>query len=58
MVFDSLNPLKNIVKETVFLILGLHKNDEKTMPKGTSTVMFFVPKWRHGPPRFDLSSDF
>ena len=28
------------------------------MPKGTSKVMFFCSKWRHGPPMFDLSSDF
>ena len=34
------------------------KDDEKDMPQGTSQVMFLDPKWRHGPPRFDLSSDF
>ena len=34
------------------------KTDEKTIPKGISKVMFLGPKWRHGPPRFDLSYDF
>ena len=38
--------------------LVIPKNDEKTMPKGTSKVMFWGSKWRHGPPSFDLSSDF
>ena len=28
------------------------------MLKGTSKVMSWAPKWRHGPPRFDSSSDF
>ena len=28
------------------------------MPKRTSKVMFFDPKWWHALPRFDLSSDF
>ena len=36
----------------------IHKNNLKTMPKGTSQVVFLDPKWRHGRPRFDLSSDF
>ena len=49
--------IQNIEKQTLFLILGHSQNDEKTMPKGTSKVMFFDPKWRHGPPRFDVSSD-
>ena len=35
----------------------IHKNNEKTMPKGSSKIMFFWSKWRHGSPRFDLSSD-
>ena len=36
----------------------IHENDGKTVPKGTSKIMFFGAKWRHGPPRFDLSSDY
>ena len=28
------------------------------MPKGTSKVMFWGLKWRHGLPSIDLSSDF
>ena len=36
----------------------IQKNNEKTIPKGTSKVMFFDPKWRHGRPRFDLSFVF
>ena len=38
--------------------LGIHENDGETVPKGTSKIMFFGAKWRHGPPRFDLSSDY
>ena len=58
MVFDGPKPLESIEKQTRFLILGDSKNDEKTIPKGTSTVMFWGPKWRHGRPRFDVSFDF
>ena len=51
--------LKNIEKQKrFFLFLAIPKIDEKTMPKGTSKVMFWDPKWRHEPPRFDLSSGF
>ena len=28
----------------------IHTNYEKTIPKGTSKVMFLGPKWRHGLP--------
>ena len=45
-------------KTNTFLILGHSKNNEKTMPKGISKVMFFDAKLRHGPSRFDLSFDF
>jgi hypothetical protein len=58
MVLDGPKPLKSIEKQILFLILGHSKNNEKTIPKGTSKVMFLDPKWRHGPPRFDLSFDF
>ena len=54
MFFDGLKPLKSIEKQTLFLILG----HSKKRPNGTSKVMFWVPKWRHGLPKFDLSSDF
>ena len=54
MVFDGPKPLKSIEKKYV-----LHKNNEKTMPKGTSKVMFLgIQNGKHGPPSFDLSSDF
>ena len=33
--FDSLKPLKSIEKQTLFLMLGHSKNNEKTIPKGT-----------------------
>ena len=58
MVFDGLKPLKSIEKQTLFLILGIQKNNKKTMPKGTSKVMLLNLKWRHGLPSIDLSSDF
>ena len=58
MVFDGPKPLESIEKQTLFLILGHSKKHEKTIPKGTSKVMFFGSKWRHGPPRFDLSFVF
>jgi hypothetical protein len=41
MVLDGPKPLKNIEKQTLFLILGHPKSDEKTISKGTSQVMFF-----------------
>ena len=58
MVFDGPKPLQSIEKQELFLILGHSQNIEKTMPKGTSKVMFWGPKWGHGPPSFGLSSDF
>ena len=35
MVFDDAKPLKNIEKKNM-LFSVIHKDDEKTMPKGTS----------------------
>jgi hypothetical protein len=59
MVFDGLKPLKSIGKQTLFLTFGhSKKNNEKTIPKRTSKVMCWGPKWRHGRPRFNLSFDF
>ena len=57
MVFDCPKPLRSIENKYFPWFLVIPKNNAKTMPKGTSKGMFFVPKWRHGPPRFDLSSD-
>ena len=58
MFFGAPELLVIIEKQTLFLILGHSKKDKKTMPKGILKVMFFGSKWRHGPPMFDLSSDF
>ena len=58
MLLDGPRPLKSIENKHFSLFLFIHPNNEKTMPKGTSKVLFFVPKWRHGPPSSDLLSDF
>ena len=56
-VFDGPKPLKSIEKQTFVLIFVHSEKNWKKDAKGTSKVMFGGPKWRHGPPRFDLSSD-
>ena len=48
---------ESVEPSSISWFLDIHENNEKTMPKGTSKIMFFWSKWRQGPPRFDLSSD-
>ena len=55
MVWDDPKPLTSIEKQTLFLILG---HSKKRYQRGPQKSCFLVPKWRHGPPRFDLSYDF
>ena len=58
MVWDGPKPLKSIEKQTLFLILGHSKKQGKNDTKGDLKSHVFDLKWRHGRPRFDLSSDF
>ena len=51
--FDGPKPLKNIEKQTHFLILGNSKNNEKMIQKGFPKSIKFVPKWSHGRGRVD-----
>ena len=55
MVLYGPNPLKN---KYFSWLLVIPQNDEKTIPNWISKAMFLDPKWRHEPPRFDLSFDF
>ena len=59
MVFDGPNPLNSIEKINTFLdFWSFPKMMRKNDAKGDLKSRIFDPKWRHGPPRFDLSSGF
>jgi hypothetical protein len=56
-VFYGPEPLKIIEKQTLFLILGHSKNNEKTIQKRFPKVIQNLLKATMGPSRFDLFID-
>ena len=59
MVLDGPKPLQSIEKQTLFLILGHSQKLLKNDAKGDLKSHVFGSKMAtHGPPSFDLSSDF